>query len=413
MPKSLQERLQKLVEDINPPMVDDGFRQQLKLATDEYAGRIVDLVQRHIRQHTIEKEIEAGRLNRGDIDRATEVATKYLSTRLGKRLDVSKRSALMKTAAESIGRLHRPPPVLSRSPLQSSAPAVALQASSPPLPHMDTEWHVVGLKRKAGGSPASISSTPPTSNRFDVFTANDEEEEEEEGVEHESRPAVYARILHSTKKSKASPTARRASPVHSSPRASTSTASTSSPPAGNRVREYRGEKDQWKIQPAENTKSIIIGDSNLRHVSGVPDGWEVHFLSGAHFQHVARAVESIPQEPAGKYTIFIQAGINHRNRYDATTKKDIEDLVMALNMNQGIRRSLHVGVSVSKSLSSDQKDNIRKINDEFVHCLQEENCIQPLQPDDVNISRTDTVFGIHHTAATTDKILGTLFELDF
>jgi hypothetical protein len=408
MPKSLQERLQKLVEDINPPMVDDGFRQQLKLATDEYAGRIVDLVQRHIRQHIIEKEIEAGRLNRSDIDRATEVATKYLTTRLGKRLDVSKRSTLMKTAAESIGRLHRPPPVLSRAPVQSSAPAVALQASSPPLPHMDTEWHVVGLKRKAGGSPASISSTPPTSNRFDVLTANDDEEEEEEDVEHVSRPAVYARILHSTKKSRASPTARRTSPEHSSP-----TASTSSPPASSRVREYRGDKDQWKIQPAENTKSIIIGDSNLRHVSGVPDGWEVHLLSGAHFQHVTRAVKSIPQEPAGKYTVFIQAGINHRHRYDATVKKDIEDLAMALNMNQGIRRSLHVGVSVSNSLSSDQKENIRKINDEFKHCLQEENCIEPLQPDDVNISRNDIVFGIHHTAATTDKILGTLFELDF
>lgn len=419
LPKSLNERIQKLVADINPPMVDDDFRKRLAAATKDYTGKMVQLVQEHIKKHRIDKEIHAGVLSRQDIDRATEVASKYLSTRLGKRLDANKRTALLKEAADFVGRMRRPPPSRPTVPPQASvvAPAVTSQASSPPLVHMDTEWHLVGHKRKAGGSPVSTSSTPPTSNRFQALAAtnDDDDEDEDEEVElQQSRPTVYPRVLHSTKKSRPTPTARRTSPARSpSPTASTSTASTSSPPACSRVRQYRGDKDQWSIQPAEETKFLVIGDSNLRHAADFPAEWEVHFMSGAHFRHVTQAVKSIPQEPQGKYTVFVQAGINHRDRYDTTVEKDIRDLVLALSMNTGIRRSLHVGVSTSLSLCSDFRNNVRKINDYFKHCLQEENCIQPLQPNDVDITRTDTTWGIHHTPATTEKIFGPIFQLDF
>lgn len=419
LPKSLNERIQKLVADINPPMVDDEFRKRLTAATDDYTKKMVQLVQEHITKQRIDKEIHAGALSRQDIDRATEVASKYLNARLGKRLDANKRTALLQEAAGFVGRMRHPPPGLSTVSPQAPAVAspVAVQASSPPLPLMDVEWNTVSQKRKARGSPASTASAPSTSNRFIVLSADDDAEEEEEydDVEPQTRlpTATRPQTLHSVKKIKPTPVIRITSPAHSqSPTAPTPTDATATSTTGSRVRQYRGDKNGWSIQPADHTHSIIVGDSNLVQADKVPEGWEVHCMPGAHFRHVNEAVKSIPQEPTGKYVVFVQAGVNHRDRYDMTVKKEIHELVKTLTLNQGVRRVLHVGVSIPNSLSPEQKDNIDKINEEFRHCLQEEHCIQPIPPNEVNIVMNDR-YGIHHTPATIERILGPIFALDF
>ncbi|NJL55908.1 hypothetical protein HC928_12485 [bacterium] len=277
------------------------------------------------------------------------------------------------------------------------------------------EWQMVRQKRKAGGSSTSAgSSPPPTSNRFQTLTSDDEaDQEDDEGAESQPRrpAAARPRVVRSAKKAKPTPVARVTTPRRS-PAPTALTTSPTTPAAGTRLYKYRGDKDKWTIKPATDTHSIIIGDSNLSNITKIAEGFEVHCMPGAHFRHVIAAVDSIPQVPHDKYVVFIQAGINHRERYDTTVQKEIQELTMKLMMNPGIRRVLHIGVSFPDTLSQEEKDNMDKINAEFQHCLQAENCIDPLSPSEVQI-RINDQHGIHHTTATAEKIFGPLFELDF
>ena len=408
LPKSLHERIKKLATDINPPMVDNEFRQRMNEATDDYANKMVRLVQEHIAKHKIDKEAHAGILSREDIDRATDVASKYLNTRLGRRLDANKRTALLKRASEFIGRMHKPPPHLP--------PVSVIVQGNGVSPITEDQWHTVTNKRKARSSPSStLSTTPPTSNRFQSLAMEEEDDDDDDDVEPCSPPAVVrTRVLHSAKKSKPAPASRSTPPARPPARTASISLATrlSSISVDSRVKIFEGAKHTWSIQPNENTHSIIIGDSNLRKITKVPEGWEVHCLPDAHIKHVALAVSTLPQQPQDQYTVFIQAGINDRDNYDSTVEKEIEDLACLLAMNPSVRRHLHVGISVSSSLNPDQKENIKKINDAFKHCLEEKHCIPPLDPNDVEICRDDQ-YGIHHTSTTTEKIFHHIFAKDF
>ena len=388
LPKTINERLQKLVDDINPPMAGDDFKMQLSALTDEYAASIVKLVQQHINKGLVDKEAEAGNLNRGDIDRATEVASKYLTTRLGKRLDPVKRSSLLTKAAGSIGRLRQPPPPLvSRS-----------HQTSPGLSNQDMQWEQtnssrgptgVSSKRKADDS----SHTTPTNNRYQVLATVHAADiiDVESDVENEERTASPPPIQRSVKKAKQSP-ARRST--------------------DSGVHIFGGPKAEWSIEPATETHTIVVGDSNLRRVKGIPAGWEVHSLPGAKFQDVTRAIESLPTEPADKLTVIVQAGMNHRSTYNKDTEQEIDRLVHSSIVHPAVRRTVHLGITATQSMGFVNRSILRKINARFQHGLTTDNCIPPLECDDVTTSSTD-MQGIHYSDDTVDKIFSTVFNQDF
>lgn len=394
LPKAISERLQRFIDDINPPMPGDEFKKQLTTLTEEYASSIVQLVQQHIDMGIAQKEVEAGNLNRVDIDRATEVASKYLTTRLGKRLDPGKRSQLLKKATLTVGRLRQPPPFHVPQPVVATS-----HPSSPTQIQPDAQWEPVatsrpsistaGSKRKAEGS----ANTTPTNNRFQVLATVhaaddiDIEPEDEEGEPSSSPPPIQ----HSAKKAKQSATRRN---------------------TGSGVKIFGGPKDDWTIQPAADTHTIVVGDSNLRRIKQIPAGWEIHCLPGAKFPDVTKAIESLPAEPKDNLTVIVQAGINHRNNYSKTTEQELDRLIHSLLVHSAVRRTIHIGISATPSMDFVNRAVLRKINDRFKHGLTAENCIEPLADDDVTTSSTD-MQGIHYSDDTTDKIFSTVFNLDF
>ena len=95
LPKSIQDRLNKLIEDIKPPMGDDVFKTELKLLTQQYSEEVRRLVSDHLTRKRVETEFMAGELDPTDVSHAKEVAAKYLTARLGKRLSIQRRTELM------------------------------------------------------------------------------------------------------------------------------------------------------------------------------------------------------------------------------------------------------------------------------------------------------------------------------
>lgn len=457
LPKSIQDRMDKLVRDVNPPMTNDTFKILLGEATEQYKEKMIQLVQQHLQSNFIQKVADAGRLSRVDIERATDVASKYLQTRLGRRLDANKRLSLLKTAADAVGQVYQPPPPLPAM-LQVQDPP-----SSPPLANMEDEWHLVAsprtstsCKRKAEDN---ISSTP-TSNRFQMLQEEEEDEEEDHEPQLNSEPTAPPPVQHSAKKVRkatrffishtqdptcepafpappvqrspdrmnitrvsipmpgtqqpdpSSPTPSIHNPVISNPNhRRTSTSYIQKVTVSQRgVEIFHGPLDKWIIKPSPSTHTLVIGDANLRHVHGIPDGWEIHYAPDATIQDIYKTVSnSFSLEESREYNVIIQAGINNRNETETYTARIINFFCGYLYRAKAISNFMHLGVSTAKSMSEKHIQAINMVNQTFITAITEKNCIPPLDPDDVTISETDPQ-GMLYTEETTDRIFSAVFN---
>ena len=444
LPKSLQDRLKKLVQDINPPMSNEDFRRQLTAATDDYIDKIVDVVKRHMKQCLIQKEADAGGLSRVDIDRATDVATKYLTTRLGRRLDATKRTALVKNAADTIGRHFQPPPSLPAN----------IQASSPPLPSMDDQWHVVGSPRTVPFTPGKrkAQSSPivtPTSNRFQILDGDVEDHDDDDDDDDSDPSSLHPPVQHSTTKPRQEPTSKSRSvhpsqpvqpsakkaktfvPVQHSPKQvqtarssrsllqdATSKPASQPPPksslasghphSGVQIYSDGGDDYDWRIHPHRDTHTVVVGDFNLRHITGIPDGWEIHCRPDANLYQTLQALHGLPKDPPGHYHVIIQSGINHRNDSSDSISCWVHRLVGALQRNPAVTEFRQLAVSTSHSMRSKHVTAMKFLNERFIHEITEENCLPPLLPEDV-VTESDDPDGVCYTAETTAKIFTAIF----
>lgn len=385
LPRSISERLQRLATDINPPLADDDFRCNIRTATERFSREIVGVVQTHLQRKLAAKETEAAALDPSDLDRAKSIAAKYVDVRLGKRLESSRRTQLLDRAAASIGHLRQSQPLTEKGPQRST--------TSPPPSPANNEWIEVngpGGRRTAKPPPdsrkraLSTPQTTPVTNRFEVLSDDESSRNDVEPDDLTPRP---------------SPTRPAKKPKTKS--------SAHSPTKGKPVNIFIGPKSEWKIVPRPETTSIIVGDSNLRHATDIPDGWEVHCLPGARFDHVAGALHRLERTGPHKYTVAIQAGINHRNDSDEDAlAATIDDLCRLADNHSSIQNVFHVGISATSSMSHTERDVISNINDRFKFNLSGDYCSLPLRTEEVQT--LDDRHGIHYTPTTIDNIVKSL-----
>ena len=77
---------------------------------------------------------------------------------------------------------------------------------------------------------------------------------------------------------------------------------------GSRREEHRS------LDVDHRTTTPVIGDSNLRRVSGVPGHWCVHVLPGARRADVADLLNTMRiSSPSKLRRVFVQVGVNDRN----------------------------------------------------------------------------------------------------
>ena len=165
------------------------------------------------------------------------------------------------------------------------------------------------------------------------------------------------------------------------------------------------DKDDWNIAPAEDTKVLIIGDSNVRRFSSIPKGWEVHCLPGAKLSHANNALENLLLRCSDTLkVVYVQAGINHRDDDPDTYRRNVEWL-MTLNSHTTVQIAF-VGVSRPPTLTPEQRRKIDVLNTMTADALVDQY-VQPIADEHVEVLQKD-VHRIHHTAFTSSKILSSV-----
>lgn len=379
LPTSINSRLKRLADDIKPPAADEGFKTAIADLTTQFGEKIRHLVVQHLHTKIVETEIAAGLLHRGDIDRAKEVATKYISTRLGKRLPESRRIALLQQAMDSIG-IHFQQPLTSPPGRQQ--------------PDQDG-WRVAGCSnRQPNGQQTAITDSTrkqkrhapspdavEVSNRFQQL--NDCETIETVEIEGNNN------LVHDT-----SPSHKRLKKI----RRTTHTRITTTG-----VHVHGGNKYDWLIEPKDETKTIVIGDSNLKSISTIPEDWEIHSLPGAHLNHVVGAVARLDTilQPVN---VVIHVGINHRTNVDSMMNDNLTDLMNEVELNSAVARIFFAGTSTAKTLPDHEARNVHIFNEKLKDFIGEANYIPPIDTDDVDTDEYD-YYGIHYTTKTADLII--------
>jgi len=430
LPRSLAQRLERFASDINPPMVNDELRSRIKEATQRYGDEICDIVHNHMVRKRTETEAAAAQRDDTDVDRAKEIADRQLSRRLGRRLEEQRRQQLVDSAANVIGSA-RSQPKTDADGFQTVARGKKA-ASSPGNVSTPTK------KRKMDATPTVI-----TSNRFSSLADAAEDGHEVEPADSDDDVTIIERAYDNVVTSGLTGIRAQVAkePVEGSPIISTDAyrqtvraeihdtgrshnrsislekPTRSMRPSTQVMRTPGGvfvftgpNKTQWQISPASDTKTLLIGDSNLKQFTRIPKGWEIHCCPGARLSHVNDAVEHLLKHQANSVhcvsQIYVQAGINHRDEQPQKYDDQLQRL-MLLKSQTPITVSF-VGVPTFSSLTTSQRSNIHNLNQLMSDGFGEQY-VTPIPDEQVEIEPEDK-YRIHHTLRTTSRILLTIRE---
>lgn len=373
-PKTIQRRVRQFVDDINPPQPDAVLRENLRAAGDEFVHKIRAVVLDHIDRLERQETERIRTLPRIEVDRAADMAKRQLVERYPRAPEDRRR--LIEEAVKLVGTGRQPLPGLPPPRPSTTETTAALATSTPSKRKQLTDadgFVTVGSPSAANKKRRPAGTTPPTtSNRFDVLAVPlGQPDVEPIDVDTDLRTVTPVR-------------------KSSSPKPHRKVPSTSD------VIVHDGPKTLWSLKPEPTTKTIFIGDSNLRLMKNPPPGWEVHCFPGAKFDHMASLLEQLPEDAGQLMKIAVAAGINHREDVDDHYVFDLARI-----RDFADRRHFTVvvtGVSTDCNLPADQAKKVVEINDNLMTYLID-RYIARLDPASVKIRPGDG-HGIHHDETT-------------
>jgi hypothetical protein len=379
LPKSIDARLKRLIADIRPPMCDADFTSELSMMTQAYGEEIRRLVADHLQKKQVEVEMSAGSLDATDVNHAKQIASKYITSRLGKRLTDQRRTELIDTAASKVG-VHRQAPPRTAAPETASAWQTIARKTPPTAGKTQVGLHDVSRKRKdhsTGSTPVSVSNRFESLNGVELIS----EDELEPTDTPKQQQSSYSR-----------PSAKKQRQLFDDVIT----------PDG--VHIFAGnKKEDWHIKAdTPDTSVIVIGDSNLRRVRIIPQYWQVNSLPGANLNHVAGALSPLTGKPR-QFTIVIQAGINHRSQFSRSDEDDIRSMLFDVRRNPAVAEIFFNGVSIPSDLDSKDSDRLNNLNRFMEEELGRDHYIPPLQQADVQVMQYSQ-HPIHYDQETVDRI---------
>lgn len=163
---------------------------------------------------------------------------------------------------------------------------------------------------------------------------------------------------------------------------------------------HDGPKHDWRAEVRRNTEVLIIADSNMRTVSGLPSNWEVQVFPGASLGHASQIIRKL-QEPVNIKSIVVSMGINSRD----WTQDLIEKHISAIGSASSVKkiRCHFIGVSIPSELKPSERSTLAFLNKKAQEKFKGDY-IQPLNSSTVSVSPTD-IYGIHYTQSTVDRII--------
>jgi hypothetical protein len=159
----------------------------------------------------------------------------------------------------------------------------------------------------------------------------------------------------------------------------------------------------WRLHLDNNTKTLIIGDSNMKHAQTIPDGWKICAFSGMNMSHLPNVLKNTTGSAPTRIVLTI--GINDRdNEFETQTAPLMDTAISKLKEKFPNAEHYAVGIS-SKELPTRMKENIANINNKLSIDFGK-NFIKPLNSMDIGIAPDR--FKIHHNQVTVDKILNSI-----
>jgi len=446
LPKSLSERLVRFAKDINPPMVDEKLRLTVMKATRAYSDAICEAVREHIDVKKAETASTAETFNGTDLDRAKEIADRQLTRRLGRRLDDNKRRQVLDQAASTVGSSRRRPQIdadgfetvtnkkkgKAASP-SNDAPVKKRRLESPPSVSVHNRFdnlHTHEVEEcDDDGDDGDDDNYDDNEASADAQVTNDDDaqvlDNDDTQVIDDDGASVIDKLLASARNTvqDTAPAGAKqvttVAEVHAEQTVRTRSLSadrapTSARPSSQVMRTKDGvsvctltHRDGWSVVPKASTEVIVIGDSNLRRFSSIPEGWEVHCLPGGKLQHINSTLEELTlRSPDNLCLVYVQAGINHRNDRPEQVQVHVEQLTFL--DEQAPFHIAVVGVPKPPSLTPQQRGNIDALNAMMSTAFQDK-FVEPIADEDVRILQNDT-YKIHHNQHSCNKIMTSIRE---
>ena len=172
--------------------------------------------------------------------------------------------------------------------------------------------------------------------------------------------------------------------------------------------------DQWParvtIHPGVHT--LVIGDSNLRRMDDVPDGWQLEGFCGCKCHHLEDFTTSVIERPEIPLRrIILSVGINdgcfRGGRTDFQYKRTaIQHLMKAKStleaQHQGVKVFIPL-VTLSRLLSKNEQFSIREFNSLLKQTESFKSCLIPSMPE--NEVATVPRQAIHYDEVTATRML--------
>ena len=161
-----------------------------------------------------------------------------------------------------------------------------------------------------------------------------------------------------------------------------------------------------------DTHTLVIGDSNLRRMNGVPDGWQLEGFCGCKCHHLREFLTRVIDAPKIQLRrVILSVGINdgcfRGGRTDLQYKKAaIEELMKAKSTLEDQYRGVEVFiplVTFARGLSTNEQCSIQDFNRLLEQTEELESCLIPSLPE----SDVTTVPGqaIHYDERTATRML--------
>lgn len=166
------------------------------------------------------------------------------------------------------------------------------------------------------------------------------------------------------------------------------------------------DKNKWTPR-LDGKPLVVLGDSQLQHVSPVPANWEIHSLSGGLIRHITGALRRIRHTVP--YTVVVMVGFNHRQAEPSKNTEEINALsriLRDLTASGNVRRAFAVGVSAPVTMPVLQRDTLAKINLDLRSAVGDADFVPAIPSDKARMMERDPIHYSHATiAAIMDSIV--------
>lgn len=379
LPKGIDKALQKVITNIKPPMPSEGLSDRLLALTLDFKDSLTRAVHDHISDQLCKVKIESETLDNSDAFRARDIVEQQLKRKLGKKLSDNRRDELL-TEALKVIKMPRP----GLSAMDPVPPVVTLAGGTGILNHPVSTVEVVlesghqnpaRMLSYADVMSPELAATPSNSKKRRVTSP---------ACEQQSLQEMEITVIASDDEEVDRPVSSSQKPGPLSSK------------FVNMVHR-KHDVDKFTINFKTDCRVLVLGDSELKNLKGLPIDFQVESFSGARFPWLTEVVRR-NSLPSSVTDVVLAAGINDRE--SSFNERTLPELKECLDELRKTGRKLHfLAVNIPKDFSSRLVNNLEDLND-YVRAAEDVGVIENLPYSSVRTLRD----GLHYDDMTLDLI---------